>query len=86
MNLSELESVQIRFTEFETQSPIQPVGRLTRRTRREIDGDGTMDSSVIERRLVQSLAGPMTPRAFIDHHVLDPSPNSRGDAEHRQSE
>lgn len=83
---SERVAIDVRVAEFEAESLVQAVSGLSRRSRREIDGDRPVVFRVPQGFFVQCLTHAMPTCLRVDDDVLDPGTNTRGNAEHRQGE
>src|SRR4051812_47886040 len=83
---SELVPIDVRLPGDEPQALGKPVRRLTRGTRREIDGLAAFATGHVQREAVQRLAGAHAARRLVDHDVLDPGPHAGRYAEDDERE
>jgi len=70
----------------EPHAGVEAVGRLARRPRGQVDGAGAGGGGPVQRLPAQDLRHPPPPGLLVDHHVLDPGPDARWDAEQHQGE
>jgi len=82
--ISERKAIHVRVSSDEPESLIEAVGRLPRRTRRQVNGLGTQTACTIQGEAIQSLTDSLASRTLVDDDVFDPRAQTGRDWEHHE--